>query len=534
MILNDATIRDYCKNKNMVTPYNENQLNPASYDICVGNTLIYKMETDPFCQLNDTERVVFHLNKLILLASKETFNLPHDICAQFALKSSLARKGLFHALAGWCFVRNTDIPLLDGTTIKLGDMQKNKTYWVYSLNSNNKIVPGKANFLGETKKVSSLIEITLDNNKKISCTPEHLFMLKNGSYKQAQNLIKGESLMPLYRKINDNGYEMVYSPYDNDYKFTHRLICNFTKKGIKKAQLRINYNENNLRVIIHHKDFNKRNNSPANLIFMGDYDHLDLHSKLASPHMKTLVRSLWDDPKYEDFRKRHSIRSSKFMTEMNNKNWADPSFREKMAKLKPELGRQTIRKLNSNPDFRKMLNTKAAKRMKNANTDNEMKCSQMKGKILKLYRLMLNHKLNPKKWTTSINFLIKQNLIPKGSPHSYKKYFNSLSKLEYFCNKNHKVQAIKRISCKNTPVYDLHVEKWNNFAISSGVFVDNCDPGWHGNVLTMELINLSDNAIILDVGQPIGQMIFMGMVNKAEKPYNGKYNNDKTVSDAKE
>lgn len=38
----------------------------------------------------------------ILAHSVEVFNLPNDIAAEFKLKSSLARAGLQHALAGWC------------------------------------------------------------------------------------------------------------------------------------------------------------------------------------------------------------------------------------------------------------------------------------------------------------------------------------------------------------------------------------------------------------------------------------------------
>lgn len=38
----------------------------------------------------------------ILATSVETFNLPNNIAAEYKLKSSLARSGLQHLLAGWC------------------------------------------------------------------------------------------------------------------------------------------------------------------------------------------------------------------------------------------------------------------------------------------------------------------------------------------------------------------------------------------------------------------------------------------------
>lgn len=41
-------------------------------------------------------------NEFILASTQETFNLPNNISAEYKLKSSLARSGLQHLLAGWC------------------------------------------------------------------------------------------------------------------------------------------------------------------------------------------------------------------------------------------------------------------------------------------------------------------------------------------------------------------------------------------------------------------------------------------------
>jgi deoxycytidine triphosphate deaminase len=45
---------------------------------------------------------VLRPREFILGHSREEFNLPDDIAAEYKLKSSLARAGLGHALAGWC------------------------------------------------------------------------------------------------------------------------------------------------------------------------------------------------------------------------------------------------------------------------------------------------------------------------------------------------------------------------------------------------------------------------------------------------
>jgi len=36
--------------------------------------------------------------------------------------------------------------------------------------------------------VTELVEVELDNGSKYVCTPEHLFMLEDGTYEQAQFL----------------------------------------------------------------------------------------------------------------------------------------------------------------------------------------------------------------------------------------------------------------------------------------------------------------------------------------------------------
>jgi len=65
-----------------------------------------------------------------------------------------------------------------------------------------------------------------------------------------------------------------------------------------------------------------------------------------------------------------------------------------------------------------------------------------------------------------------------------------------------------------------------------------CDAGWNGSVLTLELMNTTQNhEIALHKGDKIGQMVFFKheMVPK-DKSYaaRGRYNGDKTVSGVKQ
>ena len=50
----------------------------------------------------DDECVYLGPNTYCLAETKEVFNLPNNIAAEYKLKSSMARNGLNHLLAGWC------------------------------------------------------------------------------------------------------------------------------------------------------------------------------------------------------------------------------------------------------------------------------------------------------------------------------------------------------------------------------------------------------------------------------------------------
>lgn len=100
----------------------------------------------------------------------------------------------------WCFTGDTQVALLDGTTPTLRELadRRDKEFWVYSINAEGAIVPGRAHSARKTRNKANLVEVELDSGARIRCTPDHRFMLRNGSYKEAFLLSPGDSLMPLY------------------------------------------------------------------------------------------------------------------------------------------------------------------------------------------------------------------------------------------------------------------------------------------------------------------------------------------------
>jgi len=63
-----------------------------------------------------------------------------------------------------------------------------REFWVYSIDSNNNIVPGLARNPRITQKAVQLIEVTLDNDKYVECTLDHEWILRDGTEIRADTI----------------------------------------------------------------------------------------------------------------------------------------------------------------------------------------------------------------------------------------------------------------------------------------------------------------------------------------------------------
>lgn len=172
-----------------------------------------------------------------------------------------------HTAAGInCFTGDTKVRLVDGrslTFLELVDEYNNgKINYVYSINLEmHHIEPKPILKAWCSGKNAKLLEITLDNGEIIKCTPNHKFMLRNGEYCFAKDLMIEDSLMPLYTKYPNRGlskYRMYYEPFEDSWHYEHRQ---FAKEVFDEKHL------------VHHKNCNPRNNNPDNLIWMSKAAH---------------------------------------------------------------------------------------------------------------------------------------------------------------------------------------------------------------------------------------------------------------------
>lgn len=418
-----------------------------------------------------------------------------------------------------CFTGDTQIQMLDGSSKTmlelLNDFNNNLDNYVYSFNHEKQIIePKKILKVFKSGENARLVKVTLDNGETIRCTPEHRFMLRDGSYVEAANLIPMQSLMPLYTKYPKEGltnYRLYYEPMENKWHYEHRrfAIDVYDKK-----------------YLVHHKDCNSKNNSPTNLIWMSKSAHIIEHSKLqtgAQSLEAKLKRSISVKRSHANVnntkngwlryyhgtieerlqqKKQHDdnlIKQNEFYIELSR------LFNIDYLSADEETKRRCIAIYANYKSGRKVsfdLNKLTTKKLKEIEKENQLKVCEyynidiktisrykLHGLIIKYYyecipgykehiaqQVSINHKkgayknaeeaLSDRIWLTNgklgkeNNLYLKQNDVP---PEGFRRGRTL---------KNHKVISVEFIE-DTEDVYDIEVEDNHNFALASGVFVHN-------------------------------------------------------------
>jgi hypothetical protein len=194
-----------------------------------------------------------------------------------------------------CLALDEKIPLLDGRTLTLLELieehNQGKQNWVYSCNPDTgEIVPGIISWAGVTRTNTEVLKLTLDNGKEVICTPDHKFPIQGKGFVRADELLLTDSLIPFNTQLSNTGYEEVFDISKNKWIKTHRIV----KENIELDILR-HKDQNEHASIVHHKDFNKLNNTPNNLVLMGKKDHFAYHCDFNKERFNS-----WDGEKQKD------------------------------------------------------------------------------------------------------------------------------------------------------------------------------------------------------------------------------------------
>ncbi|HTE21283.1 MAG TPA: RtcB family protein, partial [Armatimonadota bacterium] len=169
-----------------------------------------------------------------------------------------------------CFRGDTQVPTADGNSYPIAELAaRNEDIWVFAIGSDQSIKIARAT-ARKTRVDAPLVRVTLDHGREILCTPDHEFMLRDGTYRQAKDLVSGTSLMPFYSRTDRDGYATVVHPATRKEQRVHWVMA---RQGLLGPIPQLEAQK----TVIHHRNFNPADNRPCNLEFMGERDHIAFH-----------------------------------------------------------------------------------------------------------------------------------------------------------------------------------------------------------------------------------------------------------------
>ncbi len=324
-----------------------------------------------------------------------------------------------------CFTGDTLVPTADGKSYPIAELvNREESLHVYALDSNHKIVVAHAT-AQRTRTDASLVKVTLDNGREITCTPNHQFMLRDGAYRQAHELQPGTSLMPFRSHTDRDGYTVVRHPGNENDQRVHSIMARGGLPGEIPSF-------DGQKTVIHHRNFTPTDNRPTNLAFMGNRDHTAYHKSLRERN------SHFQSEAFETARK--AALAAKAQTE------------EGYAYMAERGTRNILTYMARNPEHFK------ASVAGNGERDKAYLIAYNQSETGRRKSSEVAHKSHTCETCGEV--------IPGGGfgIHSHRRYKHGY---------NHKVVAVEMLVHRED-VYCLTVPGYGNFALEAGVFVHNC------------------------------------------------------------
>ena len=438
--------------------------------------------------------------------------------------------------AGGCFSGDTLVALADGRSLSFRDLvaeqEQGKENFCYTIRHDGKIGVERAVHARMTKANAVVVRVTLDNGETIVCTPDHRFMRRDGSYAPAAELSANDSLMPLYRKLSDkaqpgitiDGYEMVWDPRSDRWLFTHVLADWYNRWQGVYAEADGDH--------CHHRDFNKRNNNPANIQRLPSEQHLALHRRHVEQtlHRPDVVEKCRAIRQSQDFRARMSVRmqqpeTRQLLSDQAKAQWENEAYKSFMLEkwqefyaTNPEYRALNAEQLNQaqqeywahesnrqaqaervtayfaeHPKVRAAFSDKAKEQWQDVSL-REWRSGKTREQWTPEFRVKRRAALDQTYYRKSMAALKPFSLnmaevdIAGYSAHRQATRDKSLLRFDTLChryfdgdtaraceavaNYNHKVVSVEHLE-ECADVYDLEVPGTHNFALASGVFVHN-------------------------------------------------------------
>jgi deoxycytidine triphosphate deaminase len=538
-----------------IEPFAESQLRPGvisygvssyGYDVRVGRH--FKIFTNARCAIVDPKNFdpasfvdiegdycLIPPNSFALAETVEYLEIPRNIIGACVGKSTYAR----------CFRADTRVALVDGTAPTLEEMagraEKGEMFWGYSIGPHGRMM---VTLLEAPRYIGrdALQEVVLDSGESIFCTPDHLFLMRDGRMVEADRLRAGDSLMPLYRHVW-RGYQMVYQPLNGFLYPTHRLADEWNVRNGVYADVAGTHR--------HHLDHERRNNRPWNITRMDASAHIRYHNQdnygedfdpdEHSEAIRAAFAVLQQDPVWrERFAMAQRERAMQF--------WHGEEYAAARARLLAQ--RQNVSEATREAHRRTMLERfrdpaereRQSRLARAAWSQDDGSRRQGQAEIARSIRLR----------SEITEELARAALDETGSIRGAARLLNcDRSVFRRFpgliqtfkgrrATRNHKVAAVRPVAGVHD-TYCLTVPEAGNFALEAGVFVHNCgiivnvtplEPEWRGRV-TIEISNTTPLPAKIYAGEGIAQILFIKGDAVCQTSYGdkkGKYQDQKGLT----
>ena len=271
-----------------------------------------------------------------------------------------------------CFTGDTEVQLINNSHKSfeelLKDYNSGVNNYTYCWNNSKGWSLGRISNVFISKKVNTVLRLTLDNGEEIKCTKDHLIMKRDGTYSKAGDLCKGDSLMPIYFDKNNiicnNTGNHISNICHTIYKTTNKLNGKFYIGKHSTNNINDGYLGSGKYITNSINKYGKENFGKEILfVELNESDAYNIERSLVTTDLVNNdlsynlteggrgggsfnFKRLWEN---KSFREIMSANSRKLM----NNNWLNTGFVEKLKPIQARIGKINITNYNKSDNHRK-------------------------------------------------------------------------------------------------------------------------------------------------------------------------------------
>lgn len=208
-----------------------------------------------------------------------------------------------------CLTYDTLVYVADGRGhVPIGVLaEEGKDVDVFCYDKNNKVVIKTMRNPRITGYNEPIYKINIEGGHSIRCTGNHKFMLNDGKYYRADELSNGDSLKLLTKF--EASIDNVFNTDSNKKGDYYWLANGFNNNKLEHRIIAEHYTGEKLNnKVVHHKDYNGRNNNINNLLVLSKGEHDDLHKEdmIGDKNPMRRAKNEWSKEKWDLYSKNMS------------------------------------------------------------------------------------------------------------------------------------------------------------------------------------------------------------------------------------